>query len=415
MKTNALMNFAAANTTVSATIAKLFAIKPIKAADFRLSVVRPDDVVEEGLGQYQLESPVVVALLDTAYAEVVSAACATERRDAIPQADRARSLSGYDETYDGQDEPEATEHTLEELLQAAIDRASIVLRYARHIASIKDGGAQWITGFDVDKYVANDPKDEEAVAICARNGDVSQLIIDARVTRVTEHVKNRLPSFHDWCDAGRRQEWASVEWKAKLAMAMVQGVEVPDAPVNTALDYIGEIVADSAFNRDTSRLEDAITRVANKRYLTIAYALGDGTKRGIDSAVKTAWTALPYSTLLQQDIAAVKASDEWADHQLACDVAQAKKDAEQEMRNAIRAQTMFSIERQAKEIAGIKAQAAGIYALINAEKASVAKAEKAAKAAANPKPAKAKKEAKAAITKAKTSGIAGTKSALAHL
>ena len=191
-------------------------------------------------------------------------------------------------------------------------------------------------------------------------------------------------------------------------MARVQDIEVPDCPVNTAMDYIAEIVADSAFNRSTSRLEDAITRVANSRYINLAYALQDGQRRAIEKALKTAYDALPYSTLLQKDIAEVKASDEWADHQLALDVAQAKKDAEQEMRNAIRAQTMFNIEKQAKEIAGIKAQAAGIYAMINAEKASVTKAEKAAKAETKPK-AKAKAAAKAVVAKTKTKGIAGTK------
>ena len=405
---NALMNFASKNAAVANTITALFALKPAKPADFRLSVLAPDDVVEEGSGQYALEAPVVVALLDTAYAEIVSAATATERRDSTPVAERGRSLSGYDDTYDGAEEPEATEQTLEEQLQSAIDRASIILRYGKHIASIKDGGASWITGFDVDKYIARDPKDEEATAICLRNGDISQLIIDARVTRVSEHVKNRLPQFNDWCDAGRRQEWASVEWKAKLALARMQNIEVGDCPVNTATDYIAEIVAGSAFNRSTTRLEDAITRVANSRYIRLAYALNDGIKAPIERAAKTAWTALPYSLMLQHDIKEVKASDEWADHQLALDVAQAVKDAEQEMRNAIRAQTMFSIEKQAKEIAGIKAQAAGIYAMINKEKKELIKAEKAAAPKAEPK-AKAKKEAKEVITKAKTTGIAGTK------
>ena len=405
---NALINFASTNATVANTIAKLFALKPAKPTAFRLSVCAPDDVVEEGAGQYALEAPVVVALLDTAYAEIVSAATATERRDAVPVAERGRSLSDFDAQYDGAEEPEATEETLEERLQSAIDRASIILRYAHHIASIKDGGASWITGFDVDKYIAIDPKDEEAETLCRRNGDISQLIIDNRVMRVSEHVKNRLPQFNEWCDEGRRQEWASVEWKAKLAMARVQNIEVPDCPVNTAMDYIAEIVGDSAFNRSTTRLEDAITRVANSRYINLAYALQDGQRRAIEKALKTAYDALPYSTLLQKDITEVLASDEWADHQLALDVAQAKKDAEQEMRNAIRAQTLFSIEKQAKEIVGIKAQAAGIYAMINAEKAGVAKAEKAAKAETKPK-AKAKAAAKAAVTKAKTKGIVGTK------
>ena len=46
--------------------------------------------------------------------------------------------------------------------------------------------------------------------------------------------------------------------------------------------------------------------------------------------------------------------------------------------------------------------------MINAEKDSVAKAEKAAKAETTPK-VRAKKEAKAAVTKAKTKGIVGTK------
>ena len=402
-KTNALMNFASTNVTVADVIAKLFALTPVKPADFRLSASAPDDVVVEGSGQYSLEAPVVVALLDTAYAEIVSAATATERRDAVPVNDRSRSLSGYEDTYDGADDEEETEQSLEEQLQAAIDRAAIIARYAQHIASIKDGGASWITGFDADKYIATDPKDEEAKGICLRNGDVSQLIVDGRVSRVTERVKNRLMSFNDWCDEGRRQEWASVEWKAKLASARIQNIEIEECPVNTAIEYIAEIVAKSAFNRSTTRLEDAITRVANSRYIRLAYALADGVRAPIQRAVKTSWTALPYSTLLQSDIAAVKASDEWADHQLAQDVAQAKKDAEQEMRNAIRAQTMFSIEKQAKEIAGIKAQAAGIYALIAKEKKELVKVDK----ITNPK-AKAKKEAKAAVTKAKTTGIAGT-------
>lgn len=430
-KMNALMAFASTNTAVAQTIASLFKIEAQAPAKFRLAVVVADDVAEEGAGQYGLEAPVMINLLSSAYAEIVSAATRTTRKDDIPQADRARSLSGFDDTYDGAEEPELTEIDLETDLEKAITRASVISAYAHHIAAIKQGGAEWILGFDVDKYVANDVQDEEATALCLKpEADLSQLILENRVQLVKEHVGNKLPSLKTWCEEQRRNEFTSPEWKAKVARTMVQGIELDSCPVNTAMEYIGDIVAGSAFNRSTTRLEDAITRVANNRYLGLAYALQGERKSVITKTVKKVWTALPYSSMLQDDIKLVQASDEWADAQLEAEV-QAEEEAQRAAaRAAIRAQTQFALETRMLAIAEQSAATAGIMAGLKAQREARAAAAEAArprtaeelaaetKAVAKAAKAKATREAKAqakAQAKSSTAVKPNKKSAFAHL
>ena len=92
---NVISNFAAANTTIAAAIAKLMAVTHVSPKNFRLSVITPDDVVEAKDGQYQIEAPVLIELLDTAYAEVVSLLNRTTRKEqTIALHDRHRYASG---------------------------------------------------------------------------------------------------------------------------------------------------------------------------------------------------------------------------------------------------------------------------------------------------------------------------------
>jgi septal ring factor EnvC (AmiA/AmiB activator) len=68
--------------------------------------------------------------------------------------------------------------------------------------------------------------------------------------------------------------------------------------------------------------------------------------------------------MLQIDIAAVKKSDEWEDHQLELEVQQAELDARRDMRAALREQTMFGLEKQAVQIAAIRGQSQSIRDMI---------------------------------------------------
>lgn len=412
---NVISNFAHTSSIIATAVAKLMAIKHTKPNTFRLSVAAPNDVQPEGTGQYRMEAPIILAVLDTVYAEIVSLANRTTRKDAqIALHDRHRYASGWDDQYDGQDEPEETAESIEEQLINAVDRAEVVLRYAKHIAAIKDGGAQWLAGFEVNKWVpvpglTDDPAGkftlEQVMQACITETNLYEHIKMGRVQRVTSVVENRLLGFNDWCDAQIHRKGVDDGWKNKCAYARTCDIHLHDIPVNTAEEYIGDIVLSSAFNRTTTRLEDAVAKVANNNYLRIAYAIQHSAaattvnKREIDKAMAKAWEFLPYSTMLQIDITAVKASEEWQDHQLDLDVKAAEEEAKRDFRAAMREQAMFNIEKRAVEIQSTCEQAERIRALLakqreelfapkpteadlEAEKAAKAKREAAAKKAA---------------------------------
>lgn len=428
------------NKAVAEAVKKLIGAPAQQAKDFRLTVVTPDDQLPEGKGQYAVEAHVVLGLIDTAYAEIVSWANRTPRTDSIPVAERGRHLSGMDDQYDGADSDAPkplTERDIAEELNTAIYCAASVKRYAEHIAAIKDGGAQWLAGFDVDAWVATDEKDEATVEMLKKPGtDISKLITEGKIKRVKTHSDSRLVSFNAWCDKQLALEYPSVEWKAKIAMARVQNIVLPNVDVNTACNFIGDWASKSAFGRDTSRLEDAAKRVANRKYLSLAYAIESGVKKDITKAMK-AWAIIPYSEMLADDVKALKTSDEWADHQLELAVSDAKKKLADERRAMAREMFMVGIEQQAAEMQierqkmeadkkELEAKRAAIFAMLNpdvakkAEEEAKAKAEK--KAAAQAKAAATRAAKKAAQATRGTSaaagttkGIAGKRSAFDHL
>ena len=421
---NALFQFASETTIVRETIGKMFKVEHSDPSSYRLSVATPFDKQQSIEGMYNVEAAVMLPLLDTVYAEIVSAANRETRANAtIPVADRGRSLSGYDDQYDGAEDPEITDDDLENDLDNAIARAGVVLGYMTHIANIKDGGAEWLKGFEVSKWIAKDPKDEAATLKCQLPGaDLSNFIHEGRVMRVKERVKNRIITLDTWIEQQLAREGTSPEWKNKLAMCRVQQLHVEATDVSTAKDYIGDIVNDSAFNRDTTRLEEAIARVSNRKYMALTNALNNGIRNEIIKTFKAAYPTLCYSSMLVTDLNELNESPEWQDHQLQQEVNAAKREAEQELRNAIRAQNLFDVEKQAKQIAAIRAQAAGILAMIKKEKDAIAKSEKKAKTATKATKAatkattKAKASSKKATTskpRSRTTGIAGTSIAFA--
>lgn len=417
---NAINNFAHASIIIAAAVAKLMSVEHKAPSTFRLSTITPNDVQPEGSGQYRIEAPVMLAMLDTAYAEIVSLANRTTRKDAqIAQNDRHRYASGWDDQYDGgstDDEPEETEQSIEAQLVDAIDRAEVVLRYAKHIAAIKDGGAQWIAGFEVDKWLPvpglTDDKDgkftlEEVTQACISETNLYEHIKMGRVQKVRSVVENRLLSFNDWCDTQIHRKGVDDGWKNKCAYARTCDIVLHDIPVNTAEEYIGDIVLGSAFNRNTTRLEDAIAKVANNNYLRVAYTIQHNAtattvnKREIDKALTKAWDFIAYATMLQRDIAEVKATDEWQDHQLDLDVKAAEEEAKRDFRAAMREQSMFNIEKRAIEIQSTREQSDRIRALIakQREELYAPKVDEAAQAEAQAKKEAAQK--KAAETRAK--------------
>ena len=412
---NTITNFAHTSTIISKTISKLLEVTPAAPKTFRLSVATPADVAGEGIGQYKVEAPVVAALLDTSYAEVVSAANRVPRKDSIPVADRGRSLSGYDDKYDGAEEPEETEETLEEQLQAALDRAAVVLRYGKHIASIKDGGAEWLLGFEVDKWVptpglTDDPDGkytlDEVLRACTANTGLARHIKEGRVTRVKSVVDNKLPQIKEWINNQLFRDGIAESWAQKLAYASVLGLRIDDVEVNVAKSYIGDIVTRSAFRRETTRLEDAISRVANRRYLGLAYLLNEQallqkpSDSEIAKAVAKAWPFLQYSSLLQQDVAEVKASDEYQDWLLQKDLETAKEAAQRDLRQAMREKALFGMEQYAAQAAAIRDQAAAIRASITQQREALASPAPVAPQADPADEAKAKAKKAAAAKKA---------------
>lgn len=431
-KTNVLSNFAHSNEIIRKAVASVMATKAAKPSTFRLSVVTPDDVLEEGTGQYKMEAQVVLQLINTAYAELVSALNRTTRKEQlIPLNDRHRHASGWDDQYDGSEEPEETEESIETQIVNAADRAEVILRYAKHIASIKAGGAEWLTGFEVDAWVPvvglQDDKDgkftvKEVVEACASGVNLETHILMGRVTKVRSVVDNRLLNFTPWCKAqvstAKRKEKIS-DWTMKCAYAATLNVELHDIPVNDAINYIGDLVSQPAFNRKTSRLEDAVRQVGNAKYLSVAYAIKSNAaalkvnESELNKTYIKASEYLPYSDMLFIDLATVQASDEWADHQLDLDVQAAEADAKAEVRAAMREQIMFGIEKRALEVANTRSQADAIRALIAKDRAALlalmpapAPVDEAAKAK------KAEAAKKAAATRAKN---AAAKEAVKHV
>lgn len=369
---NIITQFACDNVIISKAIEKLMEIEHKAPNTFRLSVETPDDTVPPGTGQYRVEAPIMLALLDTAYAEIVSCATRTTRKDAqIALADRHRYASGWDDVYDGGD-PDETQEDIENRLVEAVDRAEVILRYAKHIAAVKDGGAEWLAGFEVNKWVPakGHEKDEDILRACATEVGLAEYIKLGKVSKIQSVVDNRLVNFTEWCDIQLRRKGVSEQWRNKVAEARVCGIVLSDIPVNTACEYIGDIVLGHAFNRNTTRLEDAVTRVANTYYIRLAYTIQNNiaaqqpNRMEIDKAFKKAFEFLPYSTMLQDDIKTVKASDEWADHQLMLDIEANKKAAQESLRQAMREQVMFDIEKQALEVAAMMKQANELRALI---------------------------------------------------
>ncbi len=439
MNTNILSNFAHTNTTIALCISRLMAVKSINPNTFRLSVLTPDDTQEEGTGQYQVEAQVILQLLNTSYAEVVSALNRVTRKDQlIPLNDRHRHNSGWDDQYDGGEndaEPEETELTLEDQIVHAVDRAEIVLRYGKHIASIKQGGAEWLTGFEVDAWVPvqglTDDKDgkftvDQVKAACESEVDLETHILAGRVVKVRTVVDNRLMNFTAWCQAqvsaAKRKEKVT-DWTRKCAYAATMGIELHDVPVNDAMNYIGDLVSKPAFNRKTSRLEDAVRQVGNAKYLSIAYALKSNVAAlkvkdaELNKTFIKAFQYLPYSDMLQIDIANTLKSEDWLDHQLSLDIKQSEQDAKQNLRQAMREQAMFGMEQMAVQAQATNQQAQALRDMIAQQRAALyapkptqAEISAAEKFAAFVKEAaQAKKEKAAATRAAKAKEKAATK------
>ena len=440
MNTNILSNFAHTNTTIALCISKLMAVKPVNPNTFRLSVLTPDDVQEEGTGQYQVEAQVILQLLNTAYAEVVSALNRVTRKDQlIPLNDRHRHNSGWDDQYDGGEndaEPEETELSIEDQIVHAVDRAEVVLRYGKHIASIKQGGAEWLTGFEVDAWVPvaglTDDKDgkftiDSVKQACESEVDLETHILAGRVVKVRTVVDNRLQGFTAWCQAqvstAKRKEKVT-DWTRKCAYAATMGIELHDVPVNDAMNYIGDLVSKPAFNRKTSRLEDAVRQVGNAKYLSIAYALKSNVAAlkvkdaELNKTFIKAFQYLPYSDMLQIDIQATLKSEDWLDHQLSLDIKQSEQDAKQNLRQAMREQAMFGMEQLAVQAQATNNQAQALRDMIAQQRAALYAPKPSAEqvqAEIDAKTEKAKaRQAKAAATRKANAaakhltGIAGT-------
>lgn len=437
MNTNILSNFAHTNSTIAQSISKLMAVKPVNPNTFRLSVLTPDDVQEEGVGQYQVEAQVILQLLNTAYAEVVSALNRVTRKDQlIPLNDRHRHNSGWDDQYDGGEndaEPEETELSIEDQIVHAVDRAEIVLRYGKHIASIKQGGAEWLTGFEVDAWVPvqglTDDKDgkftvDSVKQACESEVDLETHILAGRVVKVRTVVDNRLMGFTAWCQAqvssAKRKEKVT-DWTRKCAYAATMGIELHDVPVNDAMNYIGDLVSKPAFNRKTSRLEDAVRQVGNAKYLSIAYALKSNVAAlkvkdaELNKTFIKAFQYLPYSDMLQIDIQATLKSEDWLDHQLSLDIKQSEQDAKQNLRQAMREQAMFGMEQTAVQAQATNNQAQALRDMIAQQRAALYAPKPSAEQVQAEIDAKADYAAKVKVRQAKAAATRKANAAAKHI
>ena len=436
-KSNILASFNHSNGAIAESIAKLMAVETIKPSTFRLSVITPDDVIEEGNGQYRMEAQVVLQLLNTAASELVSSLNRVTSKDALlAQYDRHRHNSGWDDQYDGgdADTKQETEQTIEEQVFDAIDRYAVVLAYGKHIAAIKGGGAEWLTGFETSTWVPNpglkDCPDgkftvKQVLEACASGIDLEVHIMMGRVNKTKGVVENRLVSFTELCKnqvSQARTKKKVTEWTQKVAYASTMGIFIDAVPVNDACNYIGDMVSRSAFNRKTSRLEDAVRQVGNSKYLSIAYALKQNiaalhvNESELNKTFLKVSEFLPYSDMLQKDIASVVKSEEWLDHQLELDIKQAAVNAKANLRQAMRDQVMFDLEKQALESQATNNQAAALRAMIAQQRAELyapkptaeelaAKTAQAEKKAAAAKKAAATKKAKAAEKAKQAKGV----------
>ena len=372
---NAINLFAHQSTIIAKAIADLMRITPISPSTFRLSVSTPADTRPEGDGMYAVEAPVVAALLNLAYSEVVSAACRTTRLDSIPVADRGRTNyygnTPEDEVYDGADEPEETQETLDTALDAALDRAAVIRRYGKYIAAIKDGGAEWLNGFEVETWKPaaglSEELTEKIQMACDMNAGLAQYIKAGQVVLTHELVNGRLPTFTDWLKA-EMLRCDDEAWSQKLARVSILNLEVEPVGIDTCKNFLGEIVLGSAFRRETTRLEDAITQAANSRWRQLSAVIdreamhSSPNERNVVKALKKAWAFLPYATQMHQSIREVKSSDDYQDWELANQIEAAKQVAQTDLRQALREKALFDIGKQADEIARIRAQAAAIRA-----------------------------------------------------
>lgn len=271
---NALINnFASADSKIAKAVRSLITITQNEPRDYRLMVRTPKES-EPVIGMYAAEAQVILTLLDMAYNELVGTLNRVPRKDQIAVADRGRTLSEFDEEYNGNDEPEETYLSIEEQQEFAATAASMVHRYAEHIAAIKDGGAAWIVnGFSQPSWIAADPKDT-TLEITPRN--LPDLIKQGKVKRVTAHVSGRLASFKQWCETQLKSDWINVDWKAAIAYASVMMEKCPTVDVNDARDFIGAWAQQTPRNKTQTRLEIAITRVANRKWFGIELELQKG-------------------------------------------------------------------------------------------------------------------------------------------
>lgn len=364
-KALALSHFGHANATIAKMVKHCFDTAPLSSKAFRLAVDTPDDDAEPILGQYALEASVLLECRNTAFSEIVSAACAETRKDTtIPVAERGRSLSGYTDQYDGQDEPEIDQSALETNLDDAIVRAEMICKYMDHIASIPKGGAEWLKGFRVSTWVPTEVDDEAVKIAISAKADLSKFIEEGRVTRGWETIDNRLISFNEWCAQALKNPKTQGEWRNKLAYARTMNISLDWAhvPVNNAMDYIGDTLNKPAFNRTKSRLQEAVERVGNKKYFNLVHGINDVVldesriKRLKDiERSNVTWLALPYSEALQKDLKEVKLSDAWQEAEEKREQEEYAKQARELRRQALREQS--AAERMAATVSIMKMNA----------------------------------------------------------
>jgi hypothetical protein len=346
-------------------ITKLVNLKLKSPSSFRLSVHTPDDVQEEGFGQYQAEAHVILRLLNTAYSEVVFSMIADV---ATPVADRGRNPQFNPETPGAYESEAEQSQNQESLVEQAMHRAQVILAYGWYISRITHGGAEWLQGFTINNWGAADPNDEEAVLACSSDADITTFIKESRVILKREQVQCRLLHFNDWCQQQLKREGLSPEWRAKVAYATTVGyIEDQEAVSHSIMkEFIGPIVAEPAFNRPTSRLEDAVTQAANTQYLKLLQAFETGKENKVwdKEAVQL---LIPYSPILKANIQELKASTEWHDQILQEEVTTAHQAAEKNLREALREQVLSTIAQQANQVANINAKAEAIRATLRGE------------------------------------------------
>lgn len=299
-----MQNFIAQLNTIS-NIIDLMALPTKSPKEFDL----------QNFGSPAAEIQVVRRLLDTAYSEVVSLINQVPRKDSIPVADRGRSLSDFDSEYDGTEEVESTFDSIEAQLELAIINAAVVHRYAQHLGAVKQGGAEWaINGFvSSPEWVAIDPKDTQAVQVCHEKGDQLCAWIaagDNRIELKSEYVRPVIKSFGQWLTDTFAKANKTKVWSQKLAQAIAVADNETKGLMSVEIDVakasIHRWAALPAFNRNTSRLEEAVASAADTKWRF------DFSKAQLPSSA-VAWLLLPYSPKFQQDRADFQQSQELMD------------------------------------------------------------------------------------------------------